>query len=92
MRTNTLTCRPKKKREETGQKVFTFSFLIIFEGIRPFFLGALIPFLWTSCDVCPGFQNPHLRDLLPACEGFLRFTSGASPPSLLEASIAAEPF
>ena len=47
------------------------------------FMGPLIPLLWTSGDVCPGFQSqggfPCLHASSPAHNGFLRFTSGATP-------------
>ena len=48
---------------------------------------------WTSGDVSPGFQSqewiPHLCALSPACNEFLRFTSGATPADLLAATMAA---
>ena len=44
-------------------------------------------------DFCPGCQR---RDDVPnsssAYDGFLRFTSGATPADLLTTSMAAEPF
>ena len=46
-------------------------------------MGPLLPLFWTSGDVCPGFQSqggfPRLRASSPAHNGFLRFTSGATP-------------
>ena len=35
---------------------------------------------------------PRMRALSPACSGFLRFTSGATPADLLAVSIEVEPF
>ena len=50
----------------------------------------------TSGDVCPKFQSQgrlvHLCALSPACNGFLRFNSGATPADLLAASMVTEPF
>ena len=50
------------------------------------FVGSLMPLFWTSGNVCPGFQSqggsPGLCALLPACNGILRFTSGAIPADL----------
>ena len=43
---------------------------------------------WTSGVVYPEFQ----RISSPLCNGFLRFTYGATPTDLLVASMAAEPF
>ena len=58
--------------------------------------GAQIPPFWTSGDVCPGFQNQggstRLYASLLACNGFLRFTSGAIPADLLVVSMAAKSF
>ena len=58
------------------------------------FVGPLIPLFWTSSDICPGFQrqSPHLHTLSPVCNGFLRFTSGATPAYLLMASMAVDAF
>ena len=54
------------------------------------------PLFCTSGDICPGFQSqagfPCLYALLPVCNRFLRFTSGATPYDLLVASMAAKPF
>ena len=68
------------------------------EDISPF-VGSLIPLFWTSGEICPGFQSQggpinciYIIWISPACNGFLRFTSGATPADLLTASIAAEPF
>ena len=59
-------------------------------------MGLLIPLLWTSADVCLGFQSqggtPHLVDSLPVYNGLLRFTCGSTPADLLAASMVAEPF
>ena len=45
-------------------------------------------------DFFPGFKSqggfPHLCALSPACNGILRFTSGATPADLLLASMAAK--
>ena len=40
----------------------------------------------------PALWIPSLYALLPEHNGFLRFTSGATPADLLAASMAAEPF
>ena len=59
-------------------------------------MGLLIPLFWTSGDICPGFQSqggfPHLCASSPVHNGFLRFTSGATPADCIEVSIAAKPF
>ena len=54
-------------------------------------MGPLIPLFWTSGDVCPGLQNQGdpFCGFLPACNRFLRFTSGSTPANLLVASMAA---
>ena len=56
-------------------------------------MGPLIPLFWTSGDICPGFQSQGEPLALcapsPVHNGFLRFTSGATPADLLRASIAA---
>ena len=63
---------------------------------RKSFLGLLIPLFWISCSICPWFQSqggfPHLCALSPVCNGFLRFTSGATPADLLAISMAVELF
>ena len=41
---------------------------------------------WTPGDICRGFHNEGA--FLPAHNGFLRFTSGATPADLLTASVA----
>ena len=80
--------------DEAEKRNFYFSFF--FEDISP--LGeSLVSLLWISGDVYPGFQSQSGSCASsPACNGFLRFTSGASPTKLLlllfMASIAAEPF
>ena len=57
---------------------------LIFGGYQSFFwVGPLILLFWTS-DL--GFRS--LTCFLPACNGFLRFTSGVAPA----ASMAVEPF
>ena len=60
-----------------------FFFFLNFCRTQVLFVGPLIPLFWTSGDVCPGFQSqggfPHLRASSPAHNGFLRFTSGATP-------------
>ena len=59
-------------------------------------MGPLIPLFWTSGDVYPRFQSQvglaHLCDLLPVCNGFIRFSSGVTPADLLAGSMAVEPF
>ena len=56
----------------------------------------LIFLLWTSSNICPGFQSqggfPCLNALSPVHNGFLRFTCSVTPADLLVASMAAEPF
>ena len=56
-------------------------------------MGTWIPLFWTSGDFWvskPGWIC-HLRVSPPACNGFLRFTSGATPADLLAATMTAEP-
>ena len=57
------------------------------------FVGPLIPLFWTSGDVCPRVSKPgwipRLLAVSPVCNGFLRFTSGATPTDLLTASMVA---
>ena len=64
-------------------RVNFFFFFKIFCRTQVLFLGPLIPLLWTSGDVCPGFQSqggfPRLHASSPVHNGFLRFTSGATP-------------
>ena len=57
-------------------------------------MGLPIPLFWTSGDVCPGFHGwiPSLDASFPVCNGFLRFTTGATPADLLVVSMEAEPF
>ena len=61
-------------------QVFVF---LIFYRTQALFVGPLIPLFWTSGDVCPGLQSqggfPRLRASSPVHNGFLRFTSGATP-------------
>ena len=60
---------------------------------------ALHKAIWLPCltsgDFCHGFQSqgasPCLHALFPACNGFLRFTSGATLADLLAANMAVEP-
>ena len=63
--------------------IFYFIFLKIFCRTQVLFVGPLIPLFWTSGEVCPGFQSqdgfPHLCASSPVHNGFLRFTSGATP-------------
>ena len=44
-------------------------------------VGPLVSLFWTSGDICPWFQSQggssHFA-LLPACNGFLRFTFSAT--------------
>ena len=69
-----------------------FKFL---EDISPF-CRADDTLLWTSGDVCPGFQSqggfPCLHASLAVNNGFLRFTSGVTPADCIEVTMAAEPF
>ena len=59
-------------------------------------LEDISPFCDTSGNVCFRFHSQggslRLRYLLPACNGILRFTSGAIPADHLAASMATEPF
>ena len=77
----------KAKTYVTVQR-FKISTSIFFNFWRTsvLFVGPLMPLFWTSSDVCPGFQSqggfPHLQASLPACNGFLRFTSGVGGWSL----------
>ena len=52
--------------------------------------------VWISYGACPGFQSQsesrHWHVLSPARNGFVRFTSGATPTDLLAASMTAELF
>ena len=64
------------------------SFLFVFLP-RKFTNWSVIPLLWTSGDFSSGYQS-HTSSS-PACHGFLRFTSGATPADLLAASMAAKP-
>ena len=70
----------------------TFCLIKNFWRTSGLFVGSLVPTFWTSGDAGPGFQSqgrfPRLHASSPACNGFLRFTSGATPADLL----AAEPF
>ena len=71
-----------------------FLFFLIFCRTPILFVGPLIPLFltpglpwisrsgWTSC----------LHALSTVCNGFLRFTSGATPTNLLAASMATKPF
>ena len=74
-------------RIHTGEDKFFF-FFFNFWKTQVFFVGPLIPLFWTSGDVSPGFQSqggsPHLHAFLPACNEFLRFTSGATPVDCIE--------
>ena len=62
-----------------------FFFLKFLEDTSPF-SGALF---WTSDDVSSGFQSqsgsPYLRASSRACNGIIRFTSGATPADHLAA-------
>ena len=53
-------------------------------------MGSMIITFWTSGDILPGFPNFYAS--LPACNGFLRFTSGATPADFLVASMKVELF
>ena len=71
-------------------------FLFKFWRTSILFVRPLIPLFWTSDDICHGFQIqdefPHQHASSPACNGFLRFTSGVTPADLLAASVVAELF
>ena len=46
----------------------------------------LVPLLWTSGNICPGFQSQGRSPaLLAAYDGSLRFISGVPPTDLLAA-------
>ena len=50
-------------------------------------VGLQLPLFQTSGDISePGWVDPS------TCEGFLRFSSGATPADLLAASTEADPF
>ena len=55
-----------------------------------------MPPLWASDDIYPRFKArvdlPYLHVASPACNGFVRLTSGMTPADLLAAIIAAEQF
>ena len=55
------------------------------------FVEPLVPLFGTSGDVCPGYQSQSAR-FLASCNGFLRFTSGATPADLLTASMVTQHF
>ena len=65
------------------------------EDISPF-RGAtdtpVLNFWWRLPWVSRPGWIPHLCALLPACNEFLRFISGATPANCIEVSMAAEPF
>ena len=56
-----------------------WNFLQFFWGLKSFSQGLLIPLFLTS-SVCPGFQSQgdSLLAFSTMCNGFLRFTSGAT--------------
>ena len=70
-----------------------FFFLSKFWRTSVLFIGPLIPLLSTSGDICSVFQNkvgsPCLHALSLVCNGFLRFTSSATPVDLLAVIMAA---
>ena len=55
-----------------------------------------MPLCWTSGDVCAGFQSqggsPLFCASLSVCNGFLRFTSDATPADCLATSMVVESF
>ena len=65
-------------------------------GYQSFLWGPRYHCFCTCGDICPGFQSqggfPHLYASSPTHNGFLRFTSGATPADLLTASLVGEPF
>ena len=73
----------------------SFLFENFLEDIPFKFVWPLMPLFWTSGDACPGFESqggsPHLLASLPVCNGFLRFTPGATPADLLAARMAGKP-
>ena len=75
----------------------TVYFFINFWRTSVLFVGSLIPSSLTSGDFCPGFQSQRwslhlLHASSPTCKGILGFTSGATPPDILAASMVVEPF
>ena len=76
-------CRKITLHTKGDRSFFFFFFFKNFCRTQVLFVGPLIPLFWTSGDVCPGFQSqdgfPRLRASLPVHNGFLRFTSGATP-------------
>ena len=77
---------------KTGSLVSSF-FCKIFWKTQVLFCGAtdipVLNFWWCLPWVSKSGWIPHLYAFLPACNGFLRFTSGATPANLLMASMAA---
>ena len=84
---------PSKSRQAVVSKALLtrneFLLKIFFWMTSVLFVRPLIPLFWTFGDVCPGFQS---QDGFLACNGFLRFTSGAAPADLFSASMVAELF
>ena len=52
------------------------------QGISPF-VGTLVPVVRISGNVYPGFPLPLLGASSPACNGFLRVSSGVTSATLL---------
>ena len=68
-------------------------FVLIFWRTQVLFCGAtdipVLDFWWCLSWVLKPGWIPHLPASLPACNGFLRFTSGVIPAGRLRASMAA---
>ena len=56
-----------------------------------YFCQKVVSHAVTICDTSLGGNVNLLHAFSPACNGFLRFTSGAIPADILMANIAAEP-
>ena len=70
-------------------------FFLNFRGHKSFLWGHWYPvldFWWCLPWVSKPGWIPRLHALSPACNEFLRFTSGATPADCIEVSMAAEPF
>ena len=67
-------------------------FFLKFGNTLVIFVGPLIPLIWTSCDVCPGFLtqdgSPALACSVTSVNGRLRFTSDVTPADLLASIVA----
>ena len=74
-----------------GIKIKAVSFFNFWKTLV-LFAGPLISLFWTFGGICSGFQSPHLCALSPLCNGFLRFTPGATLADPLAVSMVAKLF